>query len=361
MKTTYISDWNRIYDRFEAWWSRANDKTPLMRITAKGKNGKIVPLEKPDDPSVIYLDPYYILTQHRNYFETHYLLGDSFPGADLNLGPGSMALYLGGEPGFAYDTLWYKEFIDDPGDFEKLHFNPENKWLKKHLELYKNAIELAGEEFYLNIPDIIENVDILSALRGPQNLCYDAADNIEAVEKGIKKVDSLYFTYYDLFYNLVKSSDDVVSYTAFNILGKGKTAKVQCDFCAMISPEMFRNYVQPSLRQQCQKLNHSLYHLDGPDAIKHVDALMEIKELDALQWTCGAGKPDGANEKWYSIYDKVRDAGKGLWISIHDGGPEEWADGMNRLIKRYGVKGMYFLLPDFPDLHKAEQFLEMFT
>jgi hypothetical protein len=88
---------------------------------------------------------------------------------------------------------------------------------------------------------------------------------------------------------------------------------------------------------------------------------MEIKELDALQWTCGAGKPDGANEKWYSIYDKVKDAGKGLWVQIYDGGPKEWADGVNRLIRRYGVKGMYFLLPDFPDPHTAEHFLGMFT
>ena len=57
----------------------------------------------------------------------------------------------------------------------------------------------------------------------------------------------------------------------------------------------------PSLQQQCQKLDYTLYHLDGPDAIKHLDALMEIEELDALQWTPGAGKPDGGDELWYPI------------------------------------------------------------
>jgi 5-methyltetrahydrofolate--homocysteine methyltransferase len=309
---------------------------------------------------VLYLDPQYIAASYRNFCETHFFLADAFPNADVNLGPGSMTLYLGGEPEFAWDTLWYHDFMDSPREFEKLHFDANNKWWVKHQEIIRGALALADNDFYITIPDIIENLDILSALRGPQNFCFDIIDEGEAVHRGVEKIDSLYFTYYDALYGMVKSPEDVVSYTSFNILGKGKTAKVQCDFCAMISPEMFREFVQPSLRKQCQKLNHALYHLDGPDAIKHVDALMEIKELDALQWTCGAGKPDGACERWYPIYDKVRDAGKGLWIQLYDGGPEDWAEGAKRLVKRYGKKGMYFLPPVFPDLQTAEQFAAMF-
>ena len=44
----------------------------------------------------------------------------------------------------------------------------------------------------------------------------------------------------------------------------------------MMSPEDFRKYIQPSLREQSEKVDHVLYHLDGPAAIKHMDALMEI-------------------------------------------------------------------------------------
>ena len=360
MKKTYIQDWQKIYDRFEEWWNRADVKKPLMRIIATGKKGNPVSLKKPEDPSTLYLDPEYIVTDYRNFCETHYFLSDAFPNVDINLGPGSMALYLGAEPGFAWDTLWYHEFMDSPQEFGKLSFDAHNKWWLKHQEIAREAVTLADNDFYVTIPDIIENLDILSALRGPQNFCFDIIDEGEAVKKGIEKIDSLYFTYYDALYDIVKSPEGIVSYTAFNILGQGKVAKVQCDFCAMISPEMFRTFAQPSLRKQCRKLNHSLYHLDGPDAIKHVEALMEIKELNALQWTCGAGKPDGGCECWYPIYDKVHDAGKGLWIMPYDGGPEDWAEAVKRLVRRYGKKGMYFLLPVFPDLRTAEQFSSMF-
>lgn len=360
MKNTYINDWQKIYDRFDEWWHCADVKKPLMKIIANGKNGKTIPLEKPLDPAGIYLDSRYIVTGYRNYCETHFFLADSYPNVDLNLGPGSMALYLGSDPEFAWDTLWYKETTEDPEEFEKLSYDSGNKWWLKHQEIIRDAVSLADDQFYVNIPDIIENMDILSALRGPQNLCYDIIDDGDAIKHGVEKIDNLYFTYYDAFYNMVKSTDDIVSYTAFNILGKGKVAKIQCDFSAMISPDNFRTFVQPSLRKQCRLLNHSVYHLDGPDAIKHVEALMEIRELNALQWTCGAGKPDGGSEGWYPIYDKVRDAGKGLWIMLSDGGPADWARSAKRLVQRYGKKGMYLLMPEFPDLRTAEEFSTMF-
>ena len=44
---------------------------------------------------------------------------------------------------------------------------------------------------------------------------------------------------------------------------------------AMISPDQFREFVVPSLREQSSKLDHVLYHLDGKDAIKHVDRIVK--------------------------------------------------------------------------------------
>ena len=360
MKNTYITDWQKIYDRFEEWWNMTDVKKPLMRIIAAGKKGNPISLEKPKTPDVLYLEPHYMVTNYRNFLETHFFLADAYPNVDINIGAGSMALYLGSEPSFAWDTVWFKELYDNPQDFEKLTYDANNKWWIKHLEIAREAIKLADNDFYVNIPDIVENLDILSALRGPQNLCFDIIDEKEAVVDGVGKIDNFYFKYYDVLYNILKSSDDIISYTAFNILGKGKTAKVQCDFSAMISPDMFRTFVQPSLIKQCSELSHSLYHLDGPDAIKHIDALLEIKELNAINWTYGAGNPDCGSKKWYPLFDKIHDAGKGLYMTFSDGGPKDWAESAKKLVQRYGKKGLYLLPPIFPDLQTAEQFATMF-
>ena len=366
MRNTYVTDWQIIKDRFEQWWNRETWERPLMRIIAPGKpraqsNDKIPLPEKPRDPRDLYLNVRNIHNTYRNYCETHYFLADSFPAVSLNLGAGTMALYLGGEPEFAWDTVWFRQKCVSPAEFSGLRYDENNAWWVLHQKMMKEAVELSKGDFFVSIPDIIENLDILSALRSPQNLCYDIADEPEMVREGVNKIDSLYFNYYDRCYELLKDEDQASSYQGFNILGKGCVAKLQCDFSALISPEMFRDFVQPSLRKQCRNLDHSVYHLDGPDAIKHVPALMEIDELDALQWTCGAGKPDGGSEQWYPIYDQVKAAGKALWISLQDGSPENWARSAKSLVKRYGLAGLYFLFPDFPDLSSARKMMELFT
>jgi hypothetical protein len=359
----YVDNWPEIQQRFAQWWEGRNAERPLMKVNAISKT-PLEPLEDvpdPAEPEGLYLDVDSGIKRYRNYCRTHKFMAESFPNFSVDLGPGSMALYLGAEPEFAWDTLWYKECVHDWSAFGDLRFNLENKWWKKHQELIKKSVDAAGSDFLVNIPDIIENVDILASLRGPQNLIYDLIDEPELILKYINQVDNLYFQYYNAMYNRVKAEDGSCSFTSFQIWGPGRTAKVQCDFSALMSPDQFREFVQPSLRKQCRQLDHSLYHLDGPDAIKHVDALMEIEELDALQWTCGAGKPDGASENWYIIYDKVRKAGKSLWIQLYDGGANDWANGAEKLVKRYGKEGLYFIFPDMEEedaaalIHRAEK------
>jgi len=401
MNNTYCENWPRVRERFSAWWKREPIGYPLLRIAAAGKpardkphfagapgggavdfgasgeviagdrafgdgavdfgaSGEVTAGDRASGEAAVsvegtYTNAAWIVNRYRRYYETHWLLEDSYPTADLNLGPGSMALYLGSEPIFTKETLWYKECVGDWDSFGKIEYDPDNKWWRLHLAMLRTAKALANDDFLITIPDIVENMDIVSALRGPQNLCYDLMDYPDKVLRAVTEVDDLYFTYYDAMYDVVKEADGSSAYTAFAIWGRGRTAKIQCDFCAMISPDQFREYAQPGLRRQCQRLDNSIYHLDGPDAIKHVPALMEIEELDGLQWTCGDGQPDGGNERWYPIYDQVRAAGKSLWIHLSDGGEKDWVESAERLIKRYGPNCLYLIFPDFSDKKSAEE------
>ncbi len=358
MNNKYIEDFEAVKQRFEQWWKGELTGAPLMYVTAAGKAGNVVLQREISDLSEIYLDVERIVGDYRNFCETNYFLADSYPNVGVDLGAGSMALYLGSEPVFAEDTIWFTETADECEDLLKLKFDPQNKWYIKHLDMLRQAKALSGDDFIVNIPDIIENADILSALRGPQNLCYDIMDYPDVIKQAVDIVDDLYFRYYDKMYDIIKQQDGTSSFTAFNVIGSGKTAKIQCDFCALISPDSFDQFILPSLTKQCQNLKHSVYHLDGPDAIKHLPSLMSIKELDALQWTCGAGQPDGGCEKWYPIYDQVTAAGKSLWIMLYDGQPRDWLESAERIIKRYGKQCVYFYLPTFPDLQTAEGFIE---
>ncbi|MCL2741315.1 MAG: trimethylamine corrinoid protein 2, partial [Oscillospiraceae bacterium] len=83
--------------------------------------------------------------------------------------------------------------------------------------------------------------------------------------------------------------------------------------------------------------------LDGPDCLRHVDSLMSIKGLQALQWTAGAGVPGGGDEMWYPLYDKVRKAGKSLWVGLSGGTMDAQCEEAAKLYRRYGPEGLYLL------------------
>lgn len=344
----YAND--HLVQRFEDWWRRDNHGLPLMRVVAR-RDVAVTPPAPPQDLMRKYTDADYLLAYQRAYDASHEYLADSFAALSADLGPGSLALYLGAEPRFAPSTVWYEPCISDIENQPPLKFDPENHWWKLHLALIKKLRAAAGEDFRINIPDLIENIDIYAAMRGPQDALYDIMDYPERVEELIRQIDDTYFEYYDALCDIVRDSEGVTSYTAFSILGRGRVAKIQCDFSAMMSPAQFRRFIQPALRRQTLRLDHSLYHLDGPDAIRHVPAIMELERLDALQWTCGAGQPDGACPRWYGIYDQVAAAGKGLWIQLYNGGVDGWIRGAESLMERYDKRMFYF---NFPDMSQTD-------
>lgn len=136
-------------------------------------------------------------------------------------------------------------------------------------------------------------------------------DNPQDVHRLQKDLLDLYFEYYDRCYPIIK---DEIGGSCFWIWGPGRTAKLQCDFSAMISPAMFEEFVVPYLSKQCQRLDHSFYHLDGPQAIPHLDLLLDIPDLDGIQWTPGQGNATVDSPQWFPMYRKIQKRGKLLLL-----------------------------------------------
>ena len=287
-----------------------------------------------------------IVARYRYFCDTHAFLGESFPNLNIDFGPGSTAAYLGSDIGFKEDTVWFKKCLDGWDGVPKLQFDPENKWFKKHINLVKSCRELAGNDFYVDMPDLMENIDVLASLRGAQETLFDLLDEPEKVGERIQEVTDVYYDYYDCFYDAIKDEEGGNAYTVFQIWGPGRTVKLQCDFSAMMSPEDFRKYIQPSLRTQSENVDHVLYHLDGPAAIKHMDALMEIEGIDALQWTSGDAGPDGTLPDWDVIYDKAIAAGKSIWVKVYSGEFEDWIRNVDRIVNKYGSHSLFLLFPE---------------
>jgi hypothetical protein len=94
----------------------------------------------------------------------------------------------------------------------------------------------------------------------------------------------------------------------------GRYTSIQCDLCLMLSPAMFRDLCLEELRQECRALDYSIYHLDGSGAWKHMDALLSIPELSAIQWN---PEPAVSSDPlaFAPYLRRVLEAGKKLYLS----------------------------------------------
>ena len=120
----------------------------------------------------------------------------------------------------------------------------------------------------------------------------------------------------------------------------------------MISVDDYRRFVQPFIREQCQKIDYTLYHLDGVGAMHHLDALLEIKELNAIQWTPGVGEPQGGSPKWYDLYKKILAGGKSImacWVTL---------DELRPLLDNIGGDGVHLEM-DFHNEREVEQAMKI--
>lgn len=367
----YKKNWEETKEKWTNYWKHANTGRPLMCVIARKEEieeaaskevctdvcrsegwYRCLPEElKCSDPEDKFLNVEKSVKRYRYFCDTHEFMGESFPNMQVDFGPGSVASYLGADIEFRMDTIWYHPCMTDIIDHPPICFNEENSWLKKHLELTKKCRELAGDDFYVCIPDLMEGIDVLASMRGAQDLLYDEIEEPETVQKRIWEIQNTYFEYYDRFYELVKDEEGGSAYMVFQIWGPGKTAKLQCDFGALMSPTQFKGFMVEPLREQAKKLDYVVYHLDGPDNIKHLDFILDIDEIDAIQWTSGDAGPDGTLEEWDIIYDKARKAGKSLWVKVYSGEFEDWIRNAERLVKKYGSHSLFL---HFPEMSKKQ-------
>ena len=275
---------------------------------------------------------------------------DVLPLATTDLGPGSLALFCGSRPGFADDTVWFYPCMENqvaPEKLPPLRFDENNPWWRISENVIRAGVELSRGQYIVGCPDLIENMDVLSSLRGGQTLLVDMLERPEWIEQKIREINQVWMEAYQRIYDLIKLEDGSAAFGAFYLWGPGKTAKLQCDASAMFSPRMYRRFVVPALTAQCEWLDYSLYHLDGTQAMVHLDTLLQIGPLDAIEWTPQAGIETGGHPRWYDLYRRILAAGKSVQVVNVE------LDEIVPLLDAIGPKGVYALI-QFKDEHEAE-------
>lgn len=345
-------DFAKAKAQHEAFWQGGAIDRCCFYLTAPKKGAPAK--EEPADLIQQWEDIPWRTAMEKKAVENTLYLGDAIPSVFLNYGPGCLASMIGGSHKWAPHTVWFENEPFFVADWE----NPPEPRLDKQSAMYqmvetytKALLEKGKDTFYTSITDIGGTYDIIASLRGTQNLLMDLYEYPEEVKVFAAKVASLWKEYFWSQANLLLEQQGAMT-SWMPIYSEKPYYPLQCDFCAMISPEMFGEFIMPDLSYHLEYLPRSVYHLDGPGELVHLDHLLSLKNLTAIQWVPGDGAPDITDPCWYPYYERIQKAGKSLVFLGAD------PVGVENLLRHISTKGL-FLLCNAKDEEEAKELLKI--
>jgi hypothetical protein len=320
METPWITEkaLARALARNEAFWRGELEEGPLMWVTAaNAKPGPTVP--DPAGEEELWTNVDYVIASTEAVLARAHYAGDALPVFCPWLGPDQFAGWLGAElllkpRSF---TSWSKPFVEDWSEHPQLRIDPGNGWWKLYLQILRESVRAGQGKWVTGYPDLHTGIDALSAIRGPERLATDLAGFPAAIHRAMRQMTELWKFVVDTVSDIILPSGQGTSNWTMGWSRRRFLCIGQNDFSCMISPGMFEAFCWQDNWECCHHVDVSLYHLDGPGAVRHVPTLLRLEKLNCIQWIQGAGQP--LPSQWTDLLQRIQAAGRS--VQLYYGGP----------------------------------------
>ena len=323
--------------RLEAFWQREIIDRPCISVRApKIKGLNISPfrndIDYHGDKEALkryWTDPETIRQDREYKFSNTFFGGEALPALFQNYGPSGHCRYYGATPGFGQDTIWFSPIMDEV-DPEKLTFHQE--YVDRQLDIGRYLLQHAGNKYFVAMPDNCGAIDALNHLCGAQNLLMSMIEDPDAVLEAIHIINQGWKKAGDQFYALSRENCNGSIHAWMDLWAPGQLLQMQCDTSVMLSPEMFKTFAMPELEEQISAQDYAVYHFDGIEQRRHLDCLLSLKGLRAIQWSHVAGQPSPSH--FIDTFRQMPAAGKGIIVMAQ---PED----VPVLLDQLSAKGLY--------------------
>ena len=354
--------WETVKKNARDWWAGKLGR-PLIQVMLSGRSPgrpepKLSSVSRDKTAYDLSVAPEAIVDRWDYELSCLEFLGDSFPCVNPDFGPGVLAAFMGAKPEPGGGTVWFHPKREMELEDMRFLIEPDNIWLRRITDICRAAMARWQGMVQVGMTDLGGNLDVLSTFRPGEKLLMDLVDFPDEVKRLTWEAHAAWWKAFEEINSVLRPLNP--GYTAWApIFSETPYYMLQCDFCYMIGPAMFDEFVLPEISASCKKLNHAFYHLDGVGQLAHLDALLAVDELKGVQWVPGAGKPQG--EGWPEVYRKIIRAGKRAqfitlddWrhfdkladriggvenfiVSVHAPEPPENRREVENFLKRYGV------------------------
>ncbi len=342
----YRRDFADVSGLWERWWNFEAERPLVVGSVAKSANSPALKRGKAFD---LLESPGEWLRVREDQVEETYWIDASIPCIRVDIGPVCVGAFLGAPLEFANEeeTSWQKPILTGDWSGEVPELDEANRWLEIVVDLARRTAAAGKGRYIVSLPDLSGAVDILANLRGTERLLFDLYDRPEAVVRAAAAINDRWKRVFELLYDAITSSGNGVT-TWLGAWSSSPYTLSTNDFNYMISEPQFREFCLPSIVEQAKRAGRFAIHMDGPGAVKHMDALVETPEITAVQFTPGAGTPSAL--AWLPTWHMLQDADKPIALACP-------AEEVAELCARLDPRGL-LLLPGGVDSVAAAHELE---
>ena len=310
-------DFGQAMQRVEAWFAGAMLDRPPVRFMAHNAfldTGADLAGLTAEERRARWLDPEYQIDRFLLSIEGRTFHGETFPVYWPNLGPDVYAALYGAPLHFGEVTSWSTPIVHDWDDLDQLSFSFDNPYFQKLEELTRHALERCEGQFMVGYTDLHPGLDCAAAWRDPQQLCIDMIDSPEQVSRLAELAIADFEAIYDHFDALLKAAGQL-SVSWMGIPSYGRMHIPSCDFANLISPAMFCQFGLPILEREVRTMTHNVFHVDGKRVARHLDAILSVPQVHAVQWVQGVGD-DQPIMQWTPLIQRLQARGVPVIVDL---------------------------------------------
>lgn len=318
----------QVIDAHTQWWQGKLDR-PLVSIAisdAYAVNCKAsAPLLSQSSCADLSWSAEQVIDAIDEHLSRYEFLGDAFPFVNFDaFGPGVLAAFCGAKLDNSSGGVWF--FPEEEKEIADIHvkYDPKNVWVRRIKDIYRAGLQKWNGAVVMGLPDLGGVLDVAATLRGSENLLMDLYDEPEEVKRLSREIQEAWYEAYEDLSSVLRPQRAYTSWSG--LISREPSYIIQCDFCYMISNPMFREFVLDTLRQDTERLTHTIYHLDGVGELNHLDDVLSLEKLNAVQWVYGDGKPSAIH--WLDVYRRIQQADKQMMIV---GSPQDYLGVLSEL------------------------------
>lgn len=309
-------DMNKCLERVYAWYAGEVLDRPPVRFARHNAEFEVEDDSGKSWPSLKdrWFDTEYQIEKAVKAAEGRVFHGETFPLYWPNLGPNVFAACYGMPYTFGEVTAWAHPMMEAIAKKHWPVMNWQSEYVKKLDELTAAALQAAPGKFLVGYTDMHPGLDWCDAVRGTTELLMDMLEEEVLVEDFATYSQQDFFEFYDHYDRMLKAQSQL-SVTWMNIPSFGRLHHPSCDLSSMFSAEMFEQFAMPGLVTECAHMTHNIFHVDGKGVARHIDQILTLPNLAAIQWVQGVGD-DAPMVQWLPFVKKVQAAGKGIVIDL---------------------------------------------